>query len=66
MSLDERTYQYMPSKSPKNYFHVADPVIDELTTTLRQSLDRAEERVITKKIVEREHDQVLRIWHSGR
>jgi hypothetical protein len=56
----------MPSKSPENYFLVADPVIDELTTTLRQSPDRAEQRVITKKIVEREHDQVLRIWHSGR
>jgi peptide/nickel transport system substrate-binding protein len=62
VSLDERTYQYIHSNSPKNYFHVADPVIDELATQLRQTPDRAEQRAITKKIVEREHDQVLRMW----
>ena len=62
VSLDERTYQYMHSKSPKNYFHVADPVIDELTTTLRQTPDRVTQQAITKKIVDREHDQVLRMW----
>jgi peptide/nickel transport system substrate-binding protein len=62
VSLDERTYQYMHSKSPKNYFHVNDPVIDELATKLRQTPDRAEQRALTKKIVEREHDQVLRMW----
>ena len=62
VSLDERTYQYMHSKSPKNYFQVTDPVIDELTTQLRQTPERAEQRAITKKIVEREHDQVLRMW----
>jgi ABC-type transport system substrate-binding protein len=37
VSLDERTYQYMHSKSPKNYFRIADPVIDELATKLRQT-----------------------------
>jgi hypothetical protein len=52
----------MHSKSPKNYFHVNDAVIDELTTTLRQTPDRADQWAITKKIVEREHDQVLRMW----
>ena len=62
VSLDERTYQYVHSKSPKNYFRVADPVIDELATKLRQTRDRAEQRAITKKIVAREHDQVLRMW----
>jgi peptide/nickel transport system substrate-binding protein len=62
VSLDERTYQYMHSKSPKNYFHVNDPVIDELATKLRQTPDRAEQRALTKKIVAREHDQVLRMW----
>ena len=30
VSRDERTYQYMHSKSPKNYFRVNDPMIDEL------------------------------------
>jgi peptide/nickel transport system substrate-binding protein len=62
VSLDERTYQYIHSKSPKNYFRVADPVIDELATKLRQTRDRAEQRAITRKIVAREHDQVLRMW----
>jgi peptide/nickel transport system substrate-binding protein len=62
VSLDERTYQYIHSKSPKNYFRVNDPVIDELTTKLRQTPERAEQRALTRKIVEREHDQVLRMW----
>ena len=62
VSLDERTYQYMHSKSPKNYFRVVDPMIDELATKLRQTRDRGEQRAITKKIVAREHDQVLRMW----
>ena len=59
VGLDERTYQYMHSKSTKNFFRVNDPVIDELTTKLRQTPDQAEQRVLTKKIVDREFDQVL-------
>src|SRR5213594_4527794 len=62
VSLDEQTYQYMHSQSTKNYFRVADPIIDELVTKLRQTPDRAEQRVIAKKVVDREHDQVLRMW----
>jgi peptide/nickel transport system substrate-binding protein len=62
VGLDERTYMYMHSKSTKNFFRVNDPVIDELTTKLRQTPDRADQRTITKKIVDRELDQVLRIW----
>jgi peptide/nickel transport system substrate-binding protein len=62
IGLDERTYQYMHSSSTKNFFRVNDPVIDQLCTKLRQTPDRAEQRVITRKIVEREHDQVLRMW----
>jgi peptide/nickel transport system substrate-binding protein len=62
VSLDEQTYQYMHSKSTKNYFRFADPVIDELTTKLRQTPERADQRAITKRIFEREHDQVLRMW----
>jgi peptide/nickel transport system substrate-binding protein len=65
ISLDERTYQYMHSKSPKNYFRVNDPVIDELCTQLRQTPDRAEQRALTRKVVAREHDQVLRMWMPG-
>ncbi len=62
VGLDERTYQYMHSKSTKNFFRVNDAVIDELTTKLRQTPDRVEQRVIAKKIVDRELDQVLRMW----
>jgi peptide/nickel transport system substrate-binding protein len=62
VGLDERTYMYMHSKSTKNFFRVKDATIDELTTKLRQTADRAEQRTITKKIVDREFDQVLRMW----
>jgi peptide/nickel transport system substrate-binding protein len=62
IGLDERTYMYMHSKSTKNFFRVNDPVIDELTTKVRRTSDRAEQRAITRKIVEREYDQVLRMW----
>jgi peptide/nickel transport system substrate-binding protein len=62
IGLDERTYQYMHSKSTKNFFRVNDPVIDELTSKLRQTPDRADQRALTKKIVDREFDQVLRMW----
>jgi peptide/nickel transport system substrate-binding protein len=62
VGIDERTYQYMHSKSTKNFFRVNDPVIDDLTTKLRRTPDRAEQRAITKKIVDREYDQVLRMW----
>jgi peptide/nickel transport system substrate-binding protein len=62
VGLDERTYHYMHSKSTKNFFRVNDPVVDELTTKLRQTADRTEQRTITKKLVDREYDQVLRMW----
>jgi len=37
-------------------------VIDQLTTKLRQTPDRIEQRTLAKKIVDREYDQVLRMW----
>jgi ABC-type transport system substrate-binding protein len=62
VSLDEQTYQYMHSKSTKNYFRFADAQIDEMVTKLRQTPDVKEQRLLTKKIVDREFDQVLRMW----
>jgi peptide/nickel transport system substrate-binding protein len=62
VSLDEQTYQYMHSKSTKNYFRMADPVVDELVTKLRQTPDREQQRALTRKVFEREFDQVLRMW----
>jgi hypothetical protein len=52
----------MHSKSPKNYFRLNDLVIDELCTALRQTPYRAEQRALARKIMERDHDQVLRMW----
>src|SRR5881397_1380369 len=62
VGLDERTYVYMHSKSTKNFFRVNDPVVDELTVKLRQTPDRAEQRATARRIVDREYDQVLRMW----
>jgi len=62
VGLDERTYVYTHSKSTKNFFRVNDPVIDELTVKLRQTSDRAEQRATARRIVDREYDQVLRMW----
>jgi peptide/nickel transport system substrate-binding protein len=62
VGLDERAYVYMHSKSTKNFFRVNDRVIDELTVKLRQTPERAEQRATARRIVEREYDQVLRMW----
>jgi peptide/nickel transport system substrate-binding protein len=62
VGLDERTYVFMHSKSTKNFFKVNDPVIDELTVKLRHTPDRAEQRATARRIADREHDQVLRMW----
>jgi peptide/nickel transport system substrate-binding protein len=62
VGLDERTYVYMHSKSTKNFFRVNDPMIDELVTKLRQTPDRTEQRAIAKRVVDREYEQVLRMW----
>src|SRR5207247_1078685 len=62
VGLDERTYVYMHSKSTKNFFRVNDPIIDELTVKLRQAPDRADQRATARRIVDREYDQVLRVW----
>jgi peptide/nickel transport system substrate-binding protein len=62
VGLDERAYVYMHSKSTKNFFKVNDPVIDELTLKLRQTPGQAEQRATAKRIVDREYDQVLRMW----
>ena len=62
VGLDERTFQYLHSKSPKNFFRVNDAVLDDLTTKLRQTADRAEQQKITRRIVDREFDQAARLW----
>ena len=39
-----------------------DPVIDELVTRLRRTPDNAEQRALTKKVVDRELNRVTRMW----
>src|SRR5439155_679170 len=53
---------YQDAKSTTNFFRVNDPLIDELTVKLRQAPDRAEQRATARRIVDREYDQVLRMW----
>ncbi|MBM4439667.1 MAG: ABC transporter substrate-binding protein [Candidatus Rokubacteria bacterium] len=62
IGLDERTYHYMHSKSTKNFFRVNDAVIDDLTTKLHQAPAASDQRALAKRIVDRELDQVLRMW----
>ena len=62
ISNDEQPYQYMHSKSTKNYLRMNDPVIDELVTKLGRTPDNADQRALTKKVVDRELDQVTRMW----
>jgi hypothetical protein len=52
----------MHSKSTKNYFRFGDPTIDDLVTKLRQTPDKAEQRALTRKVWDREFDQVFRMW----
>ena len=37
-------------------------MLDDLTTKLRQTPDQAGQRALAKKIVDREYDQVFRMW----
>ena len=50
VGLDERAYVYMHSKSTKNFFKVNDPVIDELTSKLRQMPGQAEQRATARRL----------------
>src|SRR5438309_4629424 len=62
VGLDERTDVYMHTKSMKNVFRGSDPDIDALTVNHQQARDRADQRARARRIVDREYDQVLRMW----
>ncbi|MGI8552435.1 MAG: ABC transporter substrate-binding protein [Dehalococcoidia bacterium] len=59
---DAFAYHALYSKSPRNYFHVDDPAIDELVVKQRQTLDRTARQQILKQIMQKDLDQVTRIW----
>jgi peptide/nickel transport system substrate-binding protein len=63
-SLDPDAYAYDPlnSKSTKNYFFVNDPELDRLTEAQRVELDTTKRQQIIKDIMNRDLDQVYRLW----
>jgi peptide/nickel transport system substrate-binding protein len=63
-SLDPDAYAYDPlhSKSTKNYFKVNDPELDRLTEAQRVEFDETKRKQLLKQIMERDLDQMYRIW----
>jgi peptide/nickel transport system substrate-binding protein len=63
-SLDPDAYAYgaLNSTSTKNYFHVNDPSIDQLTQAQRSELDVKKRQGILQQIMQRDLDQCYRLW----
>ena len=63
-SLDPDAYSYDPlhSKSSKNYFHVKDAEIDAAADAQRIEFDLKKRQDLLKKIMDRDLDQMYRIW----
>jgi len=62
MDPDTFAYHAMNSKSPKNYYKINDPKIDELTLKQRQQLDVKERTATLKELMAYDLDQVTRLW----
>ena len=59
---DTFAYHALYSKSPKNYFHVDDPKVDELALAQRQTMDVEARKKILKQLMDYDLDQVTRLW----
>jgi ABC-type transport system substrate-binding protein len=59
---DTFAYHALHSTSPKNYFKVNDPTIDDLALRQRGTLDREERTGILRELMEYDVDQVTRLW----
>lgn len=59
---DTFAYHALHSSSPKNYFKVNDPRIDDLAEQQRRVLDRTERTAILQELMEYDVDQVTRLW----
>jgi peptide/nickel transport system substrate-binding protein len=59
---DAFAYHAMYSKSPRNYYHINDPDIDTLVVKQRQTLDKGQRTAILQQIMQKDLDQVTRIW----
>jgi peptide/nickel transport system substrate-binding protein len=63
-SLDPDAYAYgaLNSKSPNNYFHVNDPMLDQLTQAQQNELDIPKRQQILQQIMKQDLDQAYRLW----
>ena len=59
---DDFTYRMMRSGEPGNYLDINDPVLDGLLDESQLEFDRAKRIAINRQVIEREFDQVYRIF----
>lgn len=59
---DDWAYGQLNSKSAANFYKVADPLLDDLTEQQQRILDVEERRAVLKQIMERDLDQMYRLW----
>lgn len=59
---DTFSYQALYSKSPKNYFHVNDPKIDDMALKQRTTMNVADRKKILTDLMTYDLDQVTRLW----
>ena len=59
---DTFAYHAMNSKSPKNYFKINDPKVDELTLKQRQTMNVEDRKKILTELMDYDLDQVTRLW----
>lgn len=59
---DAFAYHALYSKSPRNYFHVNDPQIDDWAVKQRQTMDAEARKKILMDLMNYDLDQVTRLW----
>jgi len=64
--LDDFTFRLMKSGEPANYYNITDPALDELVQAQQRTFDRTERQKIGDQIVEKDLDQIYRLWYVTR
>lgn len=59
---DDFTYRMMLTGEPGNYLDINDPELDDLLRQAQTEFDRAKRIEINKKVIEKEFDQIYRIF----
>ncbi len=59
---DDFTYRMMLSGEPGNYLDINDPELDQLLVASQLEFDRAKRIEINRKVIEKEFDQIYRIF----